>query len=90
MIFRLFLKGLYYSLFKGIEKWSYRANVLTVWDGFSLEFQARLGAGLSLEVIPKHFLALCAVVETNLYEIDSSHGIYYLKEELVTSIICRS
>lgn len=64
-----------HSLFECVEEGCNRTDILAVGNGFAFEFQAGFGAGLTLEVVTKHFLTLCAVVEADLNKIYAGHGV---------------
>lgn len=64
------------ALLERVQKRRYRADIFAIGNRFALKLEAGLGTGLALEIVTEHFLALCAIVEANLYEINATHGIY--------------
>lgn len=70
------------ALLERVKKRRYGANIFAVGDRFAFKLETGLGAGLTLEVVSKHFLALSAIVEANLYEINATHGIYKSKRSI--------
>lgn len=69
-------------LFKFVQIWCNRSDVLAVWNDLALELNTGVSTHLAFEVRTVHLLALRAVSDADAQEIKATHQILGVRSEI--------